>query len=181
MAALSDDLRRHLLERRVVLVSGEIDEGAAGRVAAELMTLDATGDRALVLQLQGVDAGYGPAFSLMDTIDLLGVPVLARCTGVVAGAAIGIVAVSQHRWATEHSSFRLGDPPASAEGTFADLGRWAEELGRTRARFVERLSRALRVDAEDLAADLASGRILDPDQARQAGLIDQVGGSPPQP
>ena len=60
-----------------------IDDASAARVAAELMTLDATGDQALVLQLQGVERGYGPAFSLMDTIDLLGVPVLARCTGVV--------------------------------------------------------------------------------------------------
>jgi len=181
MSARPDDLRRHLLERRIVLVSGVIDDASAARVAAELMTLDATGDQALVLQLQGVDAGYGPAFSLMDTIDLLGVPVLARCTGMVAGAAVGVVAVSHHRWATEHSTFRLGDPQTSAQGTFAELERWAEQLGRQRARFVDRLSQAVGTDAGDLAASLASGRILDPHEALEAGLVDRVGGVPPGP
>jgi ATP-dependent protease ClpP protease subunit len=100
---------------------------------------------------------------------------------VVAGAAVGVAAVSHHRWATAHSSFRLGDPPASAQGSFAELERWAEQLGRVRARFVDRLSRAVGVEPEVLASDLAAGRILDPHQALEAGLVDQVGGIPPEP
>ena len=43
-------LQERLFERRIVLCRGVLDDALAGRVAAELMTLDALGDGAIELQ-----------------------------------------------------------------------------------------------------------------------------------
>ena len=90
---LSESLTRRLLDQRVVLLHGPLDDPSATRVAAELMTLDAQGDDPVTLRIDCGDAPLPPALTLMDVIDLMGVPVRALCLGQVGGGAVGIVAV----------------------------------------------------------------------------------------
>ena len=84
-------LEERLFERRIVLCRGVLDEPLAGRVAAELMTLDALGDGAVELRLDSERASLEAAWTLIDVIDLLGVPVNIVCSGRVEGAVVGLL------------------------------------------------------------------------------------------
>ena len=57
---LSDLLARRLLEQRVVLLTGALDDPTATRVSAELMTLDADGDDPVTLRVDCSEADLGP-------------------------------------------------------------------------------------------------------------------------
>ena len=46
-----DWLEGHLFDRRIVVLRGSLDDVTATRIASQLMTLDATGDDAVQLQL----------------------------------------------------------------------------------------------------------------------------------
>lgn len=174
---LSQELRRQLFARRIVLLSGALDTESSRDGAAQLMTLDATGDEPVVLRMQGVDADYDAALPLMDVIELLGVPVHARCSGVLAAAAVGLVAVSTHRWGAPHSAFHLRDPRASAEGSFGDLQQWAEQRAHVRELFARQVAAAIGSSPDALGSDLERGRMLDAEQALAYGLLDEVGGT----
>ena len=95
--SLSDVLSRRLLAQRVVLLHGPLDDLSVTRVAAELMTLDAEGDDPVTLRVDCGEAALAPALTLMDVIELMGVPVRALCLGQVGGGAVGVVAVCAHR------------------------------------------------------------------------------------
>lgn len=167
-------VQEQLLERRIVLLRGPLDERLATEVAATLMMLDATGDDAVQLQ---VDSGGGPleaAFTLIDTIELLGVPVHATCVGRAEGAAVGVVAAAARRLAAPHCHFRLGEPTSSASGSAAQLERWSEHRRDQLARFVAILARATGRPGEHIEADLAVGRWLSADEAVAYGLVDQI-------
>ena len=100
---LSETLARRLLEQRVVLLQGPLDDLSVTRVSALLMTLDAEGDEPVTLRVDCGEAGLGPALTLMDVIELMGVPVRALCLGQVGAGAIGVVAVcAQPRRPAEH-------------------------------------------------------------------------------
>lgn len=177
---LSDRVAGGLFDRRMVMVGGTLDSEGAGELSARLMTLDATGDAPVILAVQGVRAPCDAAFTVMDTIDLMGVAVLARCSGTVAEAAVGVVAVCAHRWAAPLASFNLRHPPAAASGALGDLQRWAEERQREQQRYVERVAEALRVEPEHLGADMEAAVVLGARDAMAYGLVDQVGGRPPE-
>jgi hypothetical protein len=49
-------LYERLLEQRIVMASGHLDDVAATRLSAQLLTLDAEGDDPIRLELQGLDA-----------------------------------------------------------------------------------------------------------------------------
>jgi len=73
-----DWLDERLLDQRVVSLAGPLDAEAANRAAASLALLDASGDDPVELRLCDVDADLDIALTLIDTVDLMGVPVHAR-------------------------------------------------------------------------------------------------------
>src|SRR5438445_611181 len=66
-----DWLHEQLFERRIVLVSGRLDDGVAARAAAALLALDAGGSRPIELHLSSPDGELGAALVLIDTADAL--------------------------------------------------------------------------------------------------------------
>jgi ATP-dependent Clp protease, protease subunit len=173
-ANLSDLLQAKLFERRHVAVTGVLDDHTAGEAATALMTLDAIGDGAVSLRLDCTATALGPAFVLIDTIDLLGVPVEAICTGRLEGPAVGVFAVAPHRVLTPHARIHLCEPSAAFTGHATDIERWAAHHEEQLARFVTRLAEATGRPAEHIEADLQRGRYLNADEALTYGLADEV-------
>ena len=117
----SQAMAQRLFEQRVVLLHGDLDDAVAIRVAAELMTLDAEGDTAVSLRIDCADGSMALALTLMDVIELLGVPVQALCMGQVGGPAIGVLSVCRHRASMPSTRFRLREPATHFEARAADV------------------------------------------------------------
>jgi ATP-dependent Clp protease protease subunit len=170
----SDTLARRLYEQRVVLLCGPLDDLTATRVAAELMTLDAEGDEAISLRIDCGDGTLAVALTLMDVIELSGVPVRALCMGQVGGPALGPLAVCQHRAAMPSTRFSLREPATQLEAPAREVSQWVELRADERRRFCARLAAAVGRPEPEVAEDLAAGRFMGVDEAQAYGLIDEV-------
>ena len=84
---LGNWLREQLFERRIVLVTGRLDDDAAARTAAALLTLDACGNRPIELHLDSPGGALGATFILVDTADTLRSELRVLCRGQVGGSA----------------------------------------------------------------------------------------------
>ena len=135
---LSELLARRLLEQRVVVLHGPLDDLSVTRISAELMTLDAEGDDPVTLRVDCGEAGLGPALTLMDVIELMGVPVRALCLGLVGQGAVGVVAVCAHRAGLPSTRFSLCEPTTQLEAHVRNVAQWAEMRAGERRRFCER-------------------------------------------
>ncbi len=171
---LSDVLARRLMEQRVVLLHGPLDAAAATRVAAELMTLDADGDDPVTLRLDCGEAGLAPALTLMDVIELMGVPVHALCLGQVAGGAVGVLAVCAHRSAMPSTRLLLFEPPTHMEAHVRNVAQWAELRADERRRFCERVGAAVGHPGGEVVEGLERGRFFGAAEAVEYGLLDEV-------
>ena len=169
-------IRDRLFEQRVVFMWGALDDGLASQLAAELMTLDATGDDPVQLHIDSPGGTLEAALCLIDVIDLLGVELTATCVGQAAGPAIGPLAVAHRRRATPHARFRLSEPVMEMTGSARDLDAWAANHRIQLRRFCERLAESLGTAPETIEHDLAAGRFLDVEEALRYGLIDEICG-----
>ena len=171
---LSDVLARRLLAQRVVLLHGPLDDLSTTRVSAELMTLDAEGDEPVTLRVDCGEAALAPAMTLMDVIELMGVPVRALCLGQVASGAIGVVAVCAHRAAMPSTRFSLCEPATQLQAHVRNVAQWAELRAGERERFCARVGAACGRPPATVEADLEHGRFLGAAEAVEYGLLDEV-------
>jgi ATP-dependent Clp protease protease subunit len=169
-----DWLESHLFDRRVVVLRGRLDHSAATRAASKLMTLDATGDDRIELQLDSPGGPLEAAFAVVDVLDSVGVDVEVTCLGRVEGAAVLVAAVGRRRLALEHTRFKLADPEVEIEGRASHLGHLVKCHQSSIRRYHERLAEACRRPVVEIEAACAEGRFMDAAEAARWGIVDEV-------
>ncbi|MGH9297347.1 MAG: ATP-dependent Clp protease proteolytic subunit [Acidimicrobiales bacterium] len=171
---LSDWLEGFLFDRRITVVRGPLDDMMASRVATELMTLDATGDEPVTFQMDSSGGSLSAAFTLIDVMDVLGVPVNVVCLGRVEGTAVAVAAAGTHRLALPNARFRFGDPDCSFEAAASEVELLAAEHRESLERYHACLSRFSGKSGDEVASWCAARRSLDALEALEVGLIDEV-------
>ena len=172
---LSDLMAQRLLDQRVVLLHGPLDDASVTRASAELMTLDADGDDPVTLRVDSGDGSFAPALTLMDVIELMGVPVRALGLGQVGAGAVGVVAVCAHRSALPSTRFALREPATPVATVHArNAAQWAELHADERERFCARVAAAVRRPLEQVREDFVRGTFFGAAEAVGYGLVDEV-------
>jgi len=172
--SLGEDLRDRLLERRIVLATGRLDDAMATELAARLMYLDGIGDDPVELRYSCSDGDLGAAIAVADTVELLGVELRATAAGAVGGPALLPFAVASRRLAHPHATFRLVEPEVEIRGRATDIAAEAERHAALVTSFHRRLAHATGRPVELIEADFASHRVLSADEALSYRLIDEI-------
>jgi ATP-dependent Clp protease protease subunit len=167
-----------LLERRIVLVTGRLDDSVAALAAAQLMLLDARGDEPVELRLSCPDGDLDACVALADTVDLAGLAVRAVCSGSVGGPALAPLAAADRRVAHPHCLFVLRDPAAQLQGRADELATSASSYQRQLDGLHARLAVATGQSLERVEADMRKGVTLNAEEALEYGLVEEIAARP---
>lgn len=163
-----------LLERRIVLLSGPLQDALATSACAQILALAARGEEPITIYLSSPDGELDAAITVMDALDAVPVPVDVIVTGALGGPSVGVLAAADRRRAYRHATFRLSEPRTQFRGTADEV---AAEAARTRAllgSLYERLSRATGRPEDDLRRDARAGRVLTAAEAIDYGLVEGI-------
>jgi ATP-dependent Clp protease, protease subunit len=164
-----------LLEQRVVVMTGHLDEPMAEHLAGQLLLLDRTDPtRPIELHVSCRGSDLDASLSLAAGVDLARADVHAVVTGTLSGPAVAVLCAASERTAHRHATFVLGLPHAPAAGSAADPAARAEGHERAVAQLVERITAVSDQPAEQVEDDLRSGLVLRADEARDYGLVTAV-------
>lgn len=169
-------MREELFRRRIVLLTGPLDDAAAAETAAALTALDAAGEAPIDLHVDSPGGTLEAAFVVIDTLEALRAAVRVHCRGRVGGPVIGVVAAAARRSAAPHARFRLAEPTAAFSGTPEEVAARARHQRELLWRLQARLAQVTGRPAEEIAEDMRRGRCLDAREALDYGLIDEIVG-----
>jgi len=168
-------LQERLFDQRMVVITGSLNDDAATRAAAALMTLDTLGSEPVRLQLATPDGDLAAAFGLIDVIDTMSAPVHAVVTSLAGGAAVGLLAAAARRLAYRHARIRLSEPrAASVSGTADEVAAAAGQYLRELEELAVRIATATGQPRSRIEDDLSAGRMLTAEQAKEYGLLDEI-------
>jgi ATP-dependent Clp protease, protease subunit len=171
---LDRDVADRLLEQRVIIVGGRLDDSVASRVAAQLLLLDARDTSPIDMHLACADAELEPSLALAGAIDLVESPVHAIARGTLRGPALAVLCAAQHRVAHRHTMFILLSPQFSGNGTAAELATLADQHERQVARMRDLIVDATGRTEQEIGKDLDTGRVLGADEAKDYGLVTEL-------
>ncbi|MHA7836032.1 MAG: ClpP family protease [bacterium] len=172
----ADALGLRMLKTRTVLISGAVDDQLAERTIRQLLILDAESHdpiRVLITSQGGhVDSG----FAIHDMLRFIDSPVVAIGAGWVASIAVPILfgAPKDRRYSLPHTRFLLHQPSGGAGGQASDISIEAEEILKVRERLNQLIADETGQPVERVAKDSDRNFWMDPQQAREYGLVSEV-------
>jgi ATP-dependent Clp protease, protease subunit len=167
-----------LLKKRIVLASGLLDDEAAARLSAQLLTLDAEGDQPIRLELQNLRADLGAALTIMGILDVLRVPVHGCVSGEISGPALGVLASSTRRTGYPNAVFTLAEPRLEFGGTVTAVTARQEQMTRMLDTLYFRLAEVTGRETDEIREDARRRRSLTTAQAIGYGLIQAQEATP---
>jgi ATP-dependent Clp protease, protease subunit len=176
-------LYERLLAQRIVLASGILDDEAAARLSAQLLTLDAEGDQPIRIELQNLRAELPATLTVMGILDVLRVPVHGCASGEISGPALGVLASCTRRTGRPNASFVLTEPRLEFGGTVTALTAREQQMTRMLDTLYFRLADVTGREVDEIREDARRGRSLTTAQAIGYGLIQaqETGRGPGQP
>lgn len=175
---VGDRLGERLLDRRIVALTGPLTAGEANRAAASLALLDASGDDPIQLRLHNLQPDprdeVDPVLTLLDSMDLAGVPIHATCLGGLTGVVVTLPAVADRRVAGANTVVTLREPRARVSGSAAEVTAHAEQARRQLRLLQGRIADACGRPLDTVVEDMRAGRVLTAEQAVEYGLVDEV-------
>ena len=171
------DIYSRLLEDRIVFIGTGIDDNVANVVIAQLLFLQKENkhqDINLYINSPGgiVTAGL----AIYDTMQFVQCDVATYCVGQAAsmGAVLLAAGAKGKRFALPHSRIMIHQPWGGARGTAADIEIHAEEILKTKCTLTEIISRHTGRPHEAVNKDTDRDKFMDPHQAKEYGLVDEV-------
>ncbi|MGH3456202.1 MAG: ATP-dependent Clp protease proteolytic subunit [Nocardioidaceae bacterium] len=172
---LPDLVAERLLAERIIHLGGHLNTALANRGTALLLLLNRDSeDRPIELHLSCRDSELDAALALAGTVEIVAAPVHAIVHGTLHGPAIAALCAATERGAHNGAVLVLSLPHATAEGTAGQLAIQAEHHERQVARLRDLVAEATGWDADWVAAELRSGRVLTAEEALHYGLINRL-------
>jgi ATP-dependent Clp protease, protease subunit len=164
-------LYERLLEKRIVLASGQLDDDAASRLSAQLLTLDAEGAGPVRLELQNLRSELPAALTVMGILDVLHVAVHCSVSGEISGPALGVLASCPRRAGYPNSIFTLAEPRLAFGGTVNAITARQQQVTRMLDTLYFKLADVTGREVDEIREDARSRRSLTTAQAIGYGLI----------
>jgi ATP-dependent Clp protease protease subunit len=170
-------LTERLLDARIVVVSGQIDDALATSVCSQLLVLEGLHRRrdiSLYINSPGgsVDAG----FAIYDTMQSLACDVVTVAMGLAAsmGQFLLVSGTPGKRFALRHSQILMHQPLGQMSGVASDILVHADHIAYLRRLMAERIAFHTGQPEERIVADFDRDRWFTAVEAQEYGMIDAV-------
>ncbi len=171
------DIYSRLLRERVIFLVGPVNDQTANLVVAQLLFLESENpDKDISLYINSPGGSVSAGMSVFDTMQFIKPDVSTLCMGMAAsmGSFLLMAGAKGKRFALPNSRIMIHQPSGGAQGQATDIEIHAREILKTREQlnriYAERTGQPL----EKIQADMERDFFLDPTEAKNYGLIDQV-------
>ncbi len=171
------DLYSRLLKENIIFLGTPIDDTIANLVCAQLLHLESENpDKDINIYINSPGGDITALFAIYDTMRYIKPDIATICYGQAASAAAVLLAAGApgKRLALPHSRVLLHQPYAGAQGQATDIELAAKEILRLRELLEEILAEHTGQPIERIEKDTDRDFVLEADQAKDYGIIDEV-------
>lgn len=171
------DIYSRLLEDRIILLAGPINDATANSIIAQLLFLaakDAKKDIQVYINSPGGSVTAGLA--IYDTMQYIKPEVSTVCVGVAASMAAVLLGAGAKgkRFALPNAEIMLHQVAGGAEGQASEIEITAKQILKIKARLNGILASHTGQTLSKIELDTDRDYYLDAKEAKKYGLIDQV-------
>ena len=173
----SYDIYSRLMQDRIVLLGGEVNDDSANLIVAQLLFLQAQDAKKPVsMYINSPGGSVTAGLAIYDTMQFVTCPIATYCIGQAAsmGAVLLAAGTKGRRFALPNARIMVHQPSGGAEGKATDIEITAKEILRLKDVLNGILAKHSGKKFEDVVRDTERDYFMGADEAKAWGLIDEV-------
>ena len=173
----SYDIYSRLMQDRIVLLGGEVNDDSANLIVAQLLFLQAQDPKKEIsMYINSPGGSVTAGLAIYDTMQFISCPVATYCIGQAAsmGAVLLTAGAKGRRFALPNARIMIHQPWGGAEGKASDIEITCQEILRLKQKLNEILSSHSGQPMENVVRDTDRDHFMSAEEACKWGLIDQV-------
>ncbi|MEP0814364.1 MAG: ATP-dependent Clp protease proteolytic subunit [bacterium] len=171
------DIYARLLEERIVFLFGPIDDELSDSVVAQLLYLDALGDKKDVyMYINSPGGSITSGMAILDTMRAISCEITTVCIGQAAsmGAILMLGGTKGKRISLPNSRFLIHQPLGGAIGTSTDIEIQTAEIVRMKEILNRMISEETGQPYDKVVKDTDRDNFMSAQEAKKYGLIDKI-------
>ena len=171
------DIYSRLLKDRIIFLGGEIADDTANLIIAQMLYLESEDpDKDINLYVNSHGGDLIASLAIYDTMQYVRPDIATICVGMAAsgGALVLAGGAKGKRSSLPYSRIMIHQPWGGTQGMTTDIDIQAREFLKWRAQMNQILARHTGQPLERIERDTDRNYWMDPDAAREYGIIDQV-------
>jgi ATP-dependent Clp protease protease subunit len=173
----SFDIFSLLLNERIIILNGEINDNTSALVVAQLLYLSAKDpNKDISLYINSPGGSITSGMAIYDTMNIIKCDVSTICIGMCASMGAFLLAGGKKgkRYALANSEIMIHQPLGGGQGQASDISIMANRLLKVKKRLNTILANNTNNPLEIIEKDTERDYYLDPSEALQYGLIDKI-------
>ena len=173
----SYDIYSRLLKDRIIMLSGEVHDGVASSIVAQLLFLEAEDpEKDIYFYINSPGGVITSGMAIYDTMNYIRPDVCTICIGQAAsmGAFLLSSGAKGKRYALPHARIMIHQPLGGAQGQATDIEIQAKEILRMKSELNEILAKNCGQTVKKLEKDTDRDNFMSAAEAVSYGIIDEV-------
>ena len=173
----SYDIFSRLLNDRIIMLSGEVNDAMASVIVAQLLYLEGQDpDKDISLYINSPGGSVTAGMAIYDTMQYIKCDVSTICIGLAAsmGAFLLSSGAKGKRYALANSEIMIHQPSGGARGQATDIKIVADHILKTKENLNRILSENTGKPIEIVAQDTERDNFMSAQEACDYGLVDKV-------
>ncbi len=173
----SYDIYSRLLEDRIILINGEINDALSASVISQMLYLTSKDKKKdIYLYINSPGGVVTSGLAIYDTINYLPNDIVTIGMGMCAsmGAFLLSSGTKGKRYALPNTKIMIHQPLGGAKGQATDIMIVAEEILKTKQKLNEILSKNTNQALSKIIKDVERDYYMNAEEAKEYGLIDLV-------
>ena len=171
------DIYSRLLKDRIVFVGGEVEDGMANSVVAQLLFLQAEDPKKEIsMYINSPGGSVTAGLAIRDTMKMIKCPVATYCIGQAASMGAILLAAGEkgRRHALPNSRIMIHQPWGGAQGKASDIEITAREILRLKEVLNGILAVASGKSIESVRQYTDRDHFMSASEAKDWGIVDKV-------
>ena len=173
----SYDIFSRLLNDRIIMLTGEVDDAMASVVVAQLLYLEGQDpEKDISVYINSPGGSVTSGMAIYDTMQYIRCDVSTICMGMAAsmGAFLLSAGTKGKRFALPNSDIMIHQPSGGAQGQATDMEIHTRHILQTKKRLNTILAERTGQPYEVIAHDTERDNFMTAEEAMAYGLIDKV-------
>lgn len=171
---LAYDLYSLLLTKRIIFLTGEINDINANSIIGQLLYLDSINENEIYLYINSPGGSVTAGLGIYDTMKYIKSKVVTVGLGLCASMGAFLLSSGDERLALPNCEIMIHEPLGGASGQASDIKIISDRILKVKKKINRILAHNTGKSITKIEKDTLKDNYMDADEAQKYGLIDKV-------